>query len=133
MEKEQLNRKDLRDYIHNVLGIKKDDIRKAIQDEIELIVKEEVTICMHDQERLRRLIENEIVRQLKFYDPLKHTRTQYIRCTVDEIYNQIDEEIHKVVCDRLQLTLKEPIGRPTYGYDGNTYVTNISGSTSEDS
>ena len=100
-----MNRKDLRNYIHNDLGISKDEIRNMLNEEIKKIISEETTKVLNDKEKISSMIEKEIIRQLK-YDT--SDRTHYLICTMDKIYNKIDSVIHDEVVKRLVIELKEP-------------------------
>lgn len=100
-----MNRKDLRNYIHNDLGISKDEIRNMLNDEIKKVISEETTKVLNDKEKISSMIEKEIIRQLKYNTG---TRTHYLISTMDEIYNKIDSIIHDEVRKRLVIELKEP-------------------------
>lgn len=99
------NYKDIKNYIHNELGITKVEMHTYIWDIVKQTVKEEVEKVLNDEERLQRVIQDEVVKQLKHKG--YNDRGSYIVCTMDKIYNKIDEEICKQVVDRLQISLKE--------------------------
>ena len=99
--------KDIRNYIHNYLGLTKDEVRNIVLDEIKVIVKEEMSKLAKDEDFIRSFIENEILRQLR-YGELKHERRSFLINTMDSIYNEIDKTIHEEVCKRLRIELVEP-------------------------
>lgn len=99
--------KDIKNYIHNYLGLTKEEVRSIVLDEIKAIVKEEVTKTLNDKERLESMVEKEILRQLKF-GPNKYERSSFIINTMDHIYNRIDSIIHDEVLKRLRIELVEP-------------------------
>lgn len=99
--------KDIRNYIHNYLGLTKDEVRNVVLDEIKKIVHEEITKTLNDKERLESMIEKELLRQLKF-GPNKYERRSFLINTMDSIYNEIDKTIHEEVCKRLRIELVEP-------------------------
>lgn len=103
----EANFKDIRNYIHNYLGITKDEVRDIVIDEIKKLVNEEITKTLNDKERLESIIEKELLYQLRF-GPNKYERSSFIINTMDHIYNRIDSVIHEEVLKRLQITLKEP-------------------------
>lgn len=98
------NYRELKNYIHNYLGISREDIKKAIWDLVVELVNEEVNKCLNDKERIRAIIEGQVR-----YEIMKdHPRRSYIHTTMDEIYNKIDSTIHEEVVKRLRVELKEP-------------------------
>ena len=54
--------KDIRNYIHNYLGLTKDEVKNIVLDEIRAIVKEEMSKLAKDEDFIRSFIENEILR-----------------------------------------------------------------------
>lgn len=101
------NYKDLKNYIHNYLGLTKEEVRDMVKEVVQQSVKAEVEKCLNDQNRLEHLIEKEIIRQVK-YNGQDYQRRYFIQNTMDAIYNRIDTVIHEEVLKRLQITLKEP-------------------------
>ena len=98
------NYKELKNYIHNYLGLTKEEIKKMIWDTVVETVNEEVNKCLNDKERIKSIIEGQIR-----YEIMKdHPRRSYIHSTMDEIYNKIDTTIHEEVVKRLRIELKEP-------------------------
>lgn len=98
------NYKELKNYIHNYLGLTKEEIKKMIWDTVVETVNEEVNKCLNDKERIKSIIEG----QIKFEIMRDHPRRSYIHSTMDEIYNKIDTTIHEEVIKRLRIELKEP-------------------------
>lgn len=98
------NYKELKNYIHNYLGLTKEEIKKMIWDTVVETVNEEVNKCLNDKERIKSIIEG----QIKFEIMRDHPRRSYIHSTMDEIYNKIDSTIHEEVVKRLRIELKEP-------------------------
>ena len=98
------NYKELKNYIHNYLGLTKEEIKKMIWDTVVETVNEEVNKCLNDRERIKSIIEG----QIKFEIMRDHPRRSYIHSTMDEIYNKIDSTIHEEVIKRLRIELKEP-------------------------
>ena len=98
------NYKELKNYIHNYLGLTKEEIKKMIWDTVVETVNKEVNKCLNDRERIRAIIEG----QIKFEIMRDHPRRSYIHSTMDEIYNKIDSTIHEEVIKRLRIELKEP-------------------------
>lgn len=96
--------REIKNYIHNDLGISKDEIKKLIWDTIKETVQNEVIKCLLDENRLKHLIEKELIRQLKIQDS---DRKPYLRSALDAIYNKIDETIHKEVTKRLIIELRD--------------------------
>ena len=101
------NYKDLKNYIHNYLGLTKEEVHDMVKEVVQQTVKAEVEKCLHDQNKLEHLIEKEILRQIK-YNGQDYQRRYFIQNTMDAIYNRIDTVIHEEVLKRLQITLKEP-------------------------
>lgn len=101
---EHLSRKDLRDYIHNYLGISKSAIRDAIIEEIQLLVKEEVSRCIKDEQWLENIIKQEVIRTIKSQDDIEGK--QYLITSMNSIYNTITKEIHNLVCEKVIIALK---------------------------
>lgn len=99
--------KEIRNYIHNYLGLTKDEVRNIVLDEVKAIVKEEISKLAKDEDFIHSYIEKEILRQLR-YGELKHERRSFLINTMDSIYNQIDKTIHEEVCKRLRIELVEP-------------------------
>ena len=98
------NYKELKNYIHNYLGLTKEEIKKMIWDTVVETVNKEVNKCLNDKERIKSIIEG----QIKFEIMRDHPRRSYIHSTMDEIYNKIDSTIHEEVVKRLRIELKEP-------------------------
>ena len=98
------NYKELKNYIHNYLGLTKEEIKKMIWDTVVETVNKEVNKCLNDKERIKSIIEG----QIKFEIMRDHPRRSYIHSTMDEIYNKIDTTIHEEVVKRLRIELKEP-------------------------
>ena len=98
------NYKELKNYIHNYLGLTKEEIKKMVWDTVVETVNEEVNKCLNDKERIKSIIEG----QIKFEIMRDHPRRSYIHSTMDEIYNKIDTTIHEEVIKRLRIELKEP-------------------------
>ena len=98
------NYKELKNYIHNYLGLTKEEIKKMVWDIVVETVNEEVNKCLNDKERIKSIIEG----QIKFEIMRDHPRRSYIHSTMDEIYNKIDTTIHEEVVKRLRIELKEP-------------------------
>lgn len=97
--------KDIKNYIHNYLGLTKEEVRSMVDEVVKDTVQKEVSKYLNDENRLTSLVEKEILRQLKCQD---HIRNSFIINTMDGIYNKIDKVIHEEVLKRLQITLKEP-------------------------
>ena len=98
------NYKELKNYIHNYLGLTKEEIKKMVWDTVVETVNKEVNKCLNDKERIKSIIEG----QIKFEIMRDHPRRSYIHSTMDEIYNKIDSTIHEEVIKRLRIELKEP-------------------------
>ena len=98
------NYKEIKNYIHNYLGLTKEEIKKIIWDTVVETVNKEVNKCLNDKERIKSIIEG----QIKFEIMRDHPRRSYIHSTMDEIYNKIDTTIHEEVIKRLRIELKEP-------------------------
>lgn len=101
------NYKDLKNYIHNYLGLTKEEVRAMVKEVVQQYVETEVKKCLSDEQRLEHLIEKEILRQIK-YNNQDYQRKYFIQNTLDAIYNRIDTVIHDEVLKRLQITLREP-------------------------
>lgn len=99
--------KELRNIIYNELGFSKEEFTQLIRDEVSKVVKTEVSKVLNDENRLQHLIEQEILRQVKFGE-LKHERSSFIINTMDAVYNEIDKVIHQEVLKRLKIELIEP-------------------------
>lgn len=99
--------KSIRNYIHNYLALTKPEVRSIVEEQVKQIVKEEVTKYFNDEERLKSMIEKEIVRQLRYAKEVDQERRSFIISTMDAIYNRIDQTIHEEVCNRLIIKLKE--------------------------
>lgn len=98
--------KDIRNYIHNDLKITKEDIRTLILNEIHTIINREVEKALNDKEYLKRCIQDEIIKQI--YRDYNKDRSVFTISVMDEIYNKIDKVIHQEVINRLIIDLKEP-------------------------
>lgn len=101
-----INFKDIRNYIHNDLNITKEDIRTLILNEIHTIINREVEKALNDKVYLKRCIQDEIVKQI--YRDYNKERSVFTISVMDEIYNKIDKVIHQEVINRLVIELKEP-------------------------
>lgn len=99
------NYKDIKNYIHNYLGLTKEEVRSIIDGVVKDTIQKEVSKYLNNENRLTSLVEKEIIRQLKCQDKI---RNSFIVNTMDGIYNKIDKVIHEEVIKRLQITLKEP-------------------------
>lgn len=99
------NYKEIKNYIHNYLGLTKEEVRSIIDEVVKEIIKKEVSKYFNDKNGLESLIEKEIIRQLKCQD---NVRKSFIINTMDGIYNKIDTIIHEEVLKRLKIELKEP-------------------------
>lgn len=98
------NYKELKNYIHNYLGLTKEEVKKMVWDTVVETVNEEVNKCLNDRERIKAIVEGQVR-----YEIMKdHPRRSYIHSTMDEIYNKIDSTIHEEVIKRLRIELKEP-------------------------
>ena len=95
--------KNIKNYIHNYLGLTKKEVHGLVEEILRDIVIEEITKVLNDEGRVKRLIENEVVRQI---NRNQSERRSYVVSTLDEIYNKIDKEIHNEVLKRLNITLK---------------------------
>lgn len=104
--------KNIRNYIHNYLGLTKEEIRNFIWDFIKEIVDEEIRKVLNDEERIKRLVENEVIRQVKYHNK---DRQSYVISTMDEIYNKIDKVIHEEVLKRLVIELRDVDGNESEG------------------
>lgn len=98
--------KELRNLIYNELGFSKEEFQSLIRDEVSKVIKSEVTKILNDECRLQSLIEQELLRQIKFGE-LKHERRSFVINTMDAIYNEIDSVIHKEVLRKLKISLVE--------------------------
>ena len=103
-EEHSNNYKDIKNYIHNYLGLTKEEVKKMIWDAVVDTVNEEVCKCLNDKERIKTIVEGQVRYEIMKESP----RRSYIHSTMDEIYNKIDEAIHKEVVKRLKIELKEP-------------------------
>lgn len=98
------NYREIKNYIHNYLGITKTEIKDAIWELVIELVNEEVRKCLNDKERIKSIIEGQIRYEIMRDEP----RRSYIHSTMDEIYNKIDKVIHEEVVKRLRIELVEP-------------------------
>lgn len=98
------NYRDLKNYIHNYIGLTKEEVKYIFKDILEGTVQEEVKKIMNDEEGLKRIIRKEISNEIKRQYNSK--RSSYIVSTMDDIYNRIDRTIHNIVKDRLIIELK---------------------------
>lgn len=99
--------KELRNLIYNELGFTKEEFTNLIREEVNKVIKTEVTKVLNDENRLKGLIEQEILRQVK-YGEVEHERRSFIINVMDEVYNEIDKTIHQEVLKRLKISLVEP-------------------------
>lgn len=97
--------KEIRNYIHNYLGLTKDEVKEMFREELTRIVKEEVEHVMNDKPRLVNMIHDSIVKEIRRQD--NYERHSFTISVMDEIYNRIDNIIHKEVCDKLIIGVKE--------------------------
>lgn len=98
------NYKEIKNYIHNYLGLTREEVKKMVWDVVVKLVNEEVNKCLNDKERIKAIVEGQVR-----YEIMKdHPRRSYIHTTMDEIYNKIDSVIHEEVVKRLRIELKEP-------------------------
>lgn len=105
METNTKSYKDIKNYIHNDLGISYQEVYNLVIDAIKKTVEKAVDEALSDQDRLQYLVEKEVLRQIK-YNKDKN-RQYFIQCTLDSIYNKIDQVIHEEVLKRLVIDLKE--------------------------
>ena len=96
--------KEIKNYIHNYLGLTKEEVKKMVWDVVVDTINKEVNKCLNDKERIKTIVEGQVR-----YEIMKdHPRRSYIHSTMDEIYNKIDQTIHEEVVKRLRIELKEP-------------------------
>lgn len=100
------NYKDIKNYIHNYLGLTKEEVREMVLEVVKDTVKKEVDKCLNDENRLQHMIEKEILSQIK-YGQDGYKRRSFLISVMDEVYNRIDGIIHEEVLKRLQITLKD--------------------------
>lgn len=100
------NYKDIKNYIHNYLGLTKEEIREMVLEVVKNTVEKEVNKCLNDENRLQHMIEKEILSQIK-YGQDGYKRRSFLISVMDEVYNRIDGIIHEEVLKRLQITLKD--------------------------
>lgn len=100
------NYKDIKNYIHNYLGLTKEEIKGMVLEVVKNIVEKEVNKCLNDENRLQHMIEKEILNQIK-YGQDGYKRRSFLISVMDEVYNRIDGIIHEEVLKRLQITLKD--------------------------
>lgn len=93
---------DIKNYIHNDLGITKEYIDGIIRE----TVNTEIHKILNDEPRIKRTIEDEIIRCCKVYKS-DGSRRSFVISTMDDIYNRIDTEIHNIVRERLIIKLKD--------------------------
>ena len=98
------NYKDIKNYIHNYLGLTKEEVREMALEVVKNTVKKEVDKCLNDENRLQHMIEKEILSQIK-YGQDGYKRRSFLISVMDEVYNRIDEIIHEEVLKRLQRKL----------------------------
>lgn len=98
--------KSIRNYIHNYLGLTKDEVRQIIREELVKIVHEQVEVELRDKEKIQQIIQKKIIDEIR-RDYGKERRS-YVISTMDEIYNKIDNVIHEEVLKRLVVSLREP-------------------------
>lgn len=95
--------KEIRNYIHNDLGIDK----QSVQSMVRAGIKEEVTKYIEqelkDENKWSAFIDSELRRLI--LDAADNKRFSYLHCTVDKLYHKIDEEIHNEVLKRLNVSL----------------------------
>jgi light-regulated signal transduction histidine kinase (bacteriophytochrome) len=97
--------KEIKNYIHNYLGLTKEEVKNMIWDVVVETVNEEVNKCLNDKARIRTIVEGQVRYEIMKDSP----RRTYIHTTMDEIYNKIDQTIHEEVVKRLKIELKNPI------------------------
>ena len=100
------NYKDIKNYIHNYLGLTKEEIREMVLEVVKNTVEKEVNKCLNDENRLQHMIEKEILNQIK-YGQDGYKRRSFLISVMDEVYNRIDGIIHEEVLKRLRITLKD--------------------------
>lgn len=100
------NYKDIKNYIHNYLGLTKEEVREMVLEVVKDTIKKEVDKCLNDENRLQHMIEKEILSQIK-YGQDGYKRRSFLISVMDEVYNRIDGIIHEEVLKRLQITLKD--------------------------
>jgi len=97
------NYKEIKNYIHNYLGLTKEEVKSIIWDVVVDTVNKEVCKCLNDKERIKSIVEGQVRYEIMKESP----RRSYIHSTLDEIYNKIDQVIHEEVVKRLIIDLKE--------------------------
>lgn len=100
------NYKDIKNYIHNYLGLTKEEVRGMVLEVVKNTVEKEVNKYLNDENRLQHMIEKEILNQIK-YGQDGYKRRSFLISVMDEVYNRIDGIIHEEVLKRLQITLKD--------------------------
>ena len=93
---------DVKNYIHNELGITKE----YINDLVHKTVVDEIHKVLNDEPRIKQVIEDEIVRCCKIYKS-DGTRRSFVISVMDDIYNKIDKTIHEEVRKRLIVELRD--------------------------
>lgn len=98
--------RELKQYIHNELGITKDDIKELIKQ----CVKEEINGVLKDTSNYNKFLGNQINQYLTKNDSEYKTPyyTQFKPKCLDQIvYDAVVNEINKTVKERVVLSLKE--------------------------
>jgi len=98
------NYKEVKNYIHNYLGLTKEEVKSIIWDAVVDTINKEVCKCLNDKERIKSIVEGQVRYEIMKESP----RRSYIHSTMDEIYNKIDKVIHEEVVKRLRIELREP-------------------------
>lgn len=93
--------KEIKNYIHNELGLTKDYIDNLIKEEI----KKEVNKVISDKETLNNIVKTQI-REVMNKD-FEKPRWQRIFNLDTEIYNSVCAEVSKIVKERIQIKYKE--------------------------
>lgn len=103
---EVANYKEIRNYIHNYLGLTKDEVkdmvREGIKEEISKYIEQELS----DKHKWEQFIEGHLRKII--LDSADNNRFSYLHCTVDKLYHKIDETIHEEVLKRLVIKLRDP-------------------------
>jgi hypothetical protein len=96
--------KEIRNYIHNSLGLTKDEVKEIVREGIKEEVSNYINQELCDKEKWEFFIESHL--QKIILDSADTQRYSYLHCTVDKLYHKIDEEIHNEVLKRLSVSLK---------------------------
>lgn len=98
--------RELKQYIHNELGLTKEDIKEMIRD----CIKEEIQAVLNDPNNYNKFLGNQINQYLikngkEYEEPFYKTFTP--KCLDQVVYDAVVKELNKTIKEKVVISLKD--------------------------